>query len=335
MVDEPLISVIVPVYNVCDYLEECVTSIIKQTYSNLEVLLVDDGSTDGSDQLCDQLAARDSRVTAFHKNNGGLSDARNYGLSKSVGEWVSFIDSDDFVSPVFIESLLLAAMECGCDISAVPFGNPFVDNEGCELINSLALVPAAEPIDTYSIQSLLLYQRLDTGAPWRLYKKELLGVDPFPVGMYYEDLACVYKIIRKVEHVALLDCRELYAYRMRSGSIMRQEYRHIKAKSALQIADHLYKDIAEWYPALAPAASSRCFSLCRMVFAQIPAFRSHDLTIEKDRRELWEVLKKHRRIVLFDHRARKRERMAAFVALFGMEAFSLFGIACRKIGLMR
>lgn len=335
MASKPLVSVIVPVYNVEQYLEECVASLLAQTYRNIEIILVDDGSTDSSGELCDQLACWDSRIRVLHKANGGLSDARNHGLREASGEWISFIDSDDYVSPVFIEALLGAVLECGCDIAAIPFGKPFKDGRPCVLVESLASVAPAMPLASLDVQRLMLYQALDTGAQWHLYRRAPLGVDPFPKGLYYEDLASVYRIIHRVDRVAVLDCRDLYAYRMRSDSIIRQEYRHIKAESALKIADQLYRDICEWYPDLAVAAASRCFSVCRMVFAQIPSGSICASDAEHDRAVLWSALRRYRAIVLADRSARKRERLAAFIASLGEKPFSMFCQLARKLGLLR
>lgn len=335
MAGEPLVSVIVPVYNVESYLKECLSSLLAQTYRNIEIVLVDDGSTDGSGGLCDRLADVDPRIRVFHKANGGLSDARNYGLRQAFGEWISFVDSDDWVSPVFIEALLCAASETGCEISAIPFGKPFKDGSGCTLVDSIASVPPANSMDSSHVQRLMLYQALDTGAPWRLYRRSSLGTDPFPVGLYYEDLASVYRIIHRVERVAVIDCRDLYAYRIRGDSIIRQKYRHIKAESALLIADQLYSDITAWYPDLAEPAASRCFSVCRMVYAQVPMGRSATAETERDRSELWEVLKHHATAVLHDSYARKRERLAASLVRMGSKPFLLFCLLCRFSGLMR
>lgn len=334
MANSNLVSVIVPVYNVKSYLQECFDSICCQSYRNIEIILVDDGSTDGSGELCDVLAARDDRTTVLHKENGGLSDARNAGLRIAQGDWISFVDSDDYISPVFIEVLLNACCDTGCQISAVPFGKPFNDGDACPLVESLDPVAPAKALPSPDVQRLMLYQTLDTGAQWRLYAKAPLGIDPFPKGLYYEDLASVYKIIHKVDSVAVVDCRELYAYRMRSNSIIRQEYRHIKGESALIIADQLYRDICNWYPDLSKAAASRCFSVCRMVFAQIPTKNNHSRQIQ-DEDSLWSVLSLHRKAVLRDREARPRERFAAFVAYFGKNAFSLFCCVARGLGLLR
>lgn len=335
MANDNLVSVIVPVYNVKSYLEECYDSICCQSYQNIEIILVDDGSTDGSGELCDDLATRDARTVVLHKENGGLSDARNAGLRMAKGDWISFIDSDDYVSPVFIEVLLNAVVETGCEIAAIPFGKPFKDGEECVLVDSLDPVAPAKPLASHSVQRLMLYQALDTGAQWRLYARAPLGIDPFPVGLYYEDLASIYKIIHRVDKVAVVDSRELYAYRMRGNSIIRQSYSHLKGASALKISGDLYENICNWYPELSDAAASRCLSVCRMVFAQAISASTASESAESDADELWSVIKRFRATVLKDSKARKRERFAAFIACLGRFPFACFCNACRCLSLMQ
>lgn len=335
MANDNLVSVIVPVYNVKSYLEECFESICCQSYQNIEIILVDDGSTDGSGELCDELATRDGRAVVLHKDNGGLSDARNAGLRLAKGDWISFIDSDDYVSPVFIEILLNAALDTGCEIAAIPFGKPFKDGEKCNLADVLGSVAPAKPLASHSVQCLMLYQALDTGAQWRLYAKASLGIDPFPVGLYYEDLASIYKIIHRIDNVAVVDSRELYAYRMRGNSIIRQNYSHLKGASALKISGDLYANICNWYPELSDAAASRCFSVCRMVFAQAISASTASEPAESDADELWSVIKRFRTTVLKDSKARKRERFAAFIACLGKTWFKLFCLIARRLGFLQ
>lgn len=335
MANDNLVSVIVPVYNVKSYLEECYDTICCQSYQNIEIILVDDGSTDGSGELCDDLATRDARTVVLHKENGGLSDARNAGLRIAKGDWISFIDSDDYVSPVFIEVLLNAALDTGCEIAAIPFGKPFKDGEKCNLADVLGSVTPAKPLASHSVQCLMLYQALDTGAQWRLYAKAPLGIDPFPVGLYYEDLASIYKIIHRIDKVAVVDSRELYAYRMRGNSIIRQNYSHLKGASALKISGDLYANICNWYPELSDAAASRCFSVCRMVFAQAISASTASESAESDADELWSVIKRFRTTVLKDSKARKRERFAAFIACLGKTWFKLFCLIARRLGFLQ
>lgn len=333
----PLISVVVPVYNVADYLQECVESICAQTYTNLEIILVDDGSTDCSGELCDELSSIDERIAVFHKQNGGLSDARNFGLAHSRGAWISFIDSDDYVSPVFIEALFNAAYACHCKIAAVSGGHSFRDGTCCTLVEALESLTPAKLVCEKEVQLRMLYQQLATGAPWRLYERETLGQRPFPVGLYYEDLASTYKFIHAAGNVAVINCRELYAYRLRATSIIRQDYSHIKGSSALIVAAQLEKDITAWYPDLSTAVASRCFAVCRMVYAQIPVKGADNSTVETERDgvALWSVIKRHRKTVLLDACARKRERLAALAACFGRSCFSYFCYICRRLGKMQ
>ena len=143
--------------------------------SDIEIILVDDGSTDGSSELCDVLASKDSRTIVLHKENGGLSDARNAGLRIARGDWISFVDSDDFISPVFIEVLLNACLDTGCQISAVPFGKPFNDGDVCSLVESLDPVAPAKALPSPDVQRLMLYQALDTGCPVAPLRKGATG----------------------------------------------------------------------------------------------------------------------------------------------------------------
>lgn len=331
----PLISVIVPVYNVERYVRECVESLVAQTYPKLEIVVVDDGATDSSGAICDELAASHENVTCLHKENGGLSDARNYGLARSHGEWVSFVDSDDYVSPIWIEALYCAAFAAECPISAVVDGTRFVDGTTASLCTDPTEVPLPKVMDDRTTLRGMLYQHITTGVQWRLYRRDMLGEGPFPKGLYYEDLASTYKFVHRAGKVAILDSRGLYAYRLRSGSIIRQSYRHVKGTSALVVADQLYRDISEWYPDLTKAASSRCFAVCRMVFGQVPIGRDATDEERADREALWEVLKKHRGVVVGDPDARPRERLAARIACLGERPFTAFCHLARRMGKMQ
>lgn len=335
--DKPLVSIIVPVYKVEDYLAECVDSLLVQTYPNIEIILVDDGSPDSCGEICDAYAARDSRVTALHKDNGGLSDARNFGLRYAHGDYVSFVDSDDYVSPIFIEVLYFAIEMYGVRVAAVPGGHDFHEGDDVSLVKDMSAVePRVQtPLSSRETLRLMLYQAMTTGAPWRLYERSVLGEEPFPAGLYYEDLASTYKFVHRAGSVALVDTRELYAYRLRATSIIRQAYSPVKARSALLVANQLYRDVTAWYPDLADACASRCFSVCRMVYAQVPTGCNATEDTEHDRDELWEVLKRHRNTVVSDSRARKRERLAAGIACLGRESFDLFCKSARKAGLLQ
>lgn len=333
----PLISIIIPVYNVYDYLEDCVLSAASQTYDNLEIILVDDGSTDGCADLCDSLAKTDHRISVVHKENGGLGDARNAGLRHAEGDLISFVDSDDIISSRFLESLFVAMVEADSKVSAVKGGTSFRDNE----ISTLCLDEAPIALSSNEVLTAqeyikrMLYQRVATGAPWRLYRREVLGNDPFPVGYYYEDLGSTYRFVAKAEKVALLSNTALYGYRLRAESIIRQSYSSIKAESALQMSRRLYGDICDWYPDLMDAASSRCFSVIRLVYSQALGQSALSSDSRYDLERLWGELGRYKHTVLKDSYARKRERIAALTACLGRGSFSAFCTLCRRVGLLQ
>lgn len=329
-----LVSVIVPVYNVRDYLEQCVESVIGQTHKKLEIILVDDGSTDGSGDLCDELAERDRRIRVKHKENGGLSSARNVGYSASVGEYVLFVDSDDAISDIYVEVLLRTAVESGADMVAVPCGIDFSGAELPELQSRADRVLSSGKVHLLSkigyIEGLL-YQRYNTGAQYRLSRRDALPDYPFTEGILYEDLESVYRWIHDMQSgvIALVDCPMLYAYRQRRDGIIRQDYRSLKADSAIKVSRRLYENISSWYPELSRAAASRCFSVNRMVFAQVPH------TFEADKHRIWRELRQYRFTIILDSRARKRERLAATISCLGYGSFSLFCRLARRVGLLR
>lgn len=219
-----LVSIIVPVYNVEKYLDICLESIIHQTYSNLEVILVDDGSKDNSGKICESWAKKDGRITVIHKENGGLSDARNIGIDNANGEWILFVDSDDFIHKDLVKLSLEEAMKCNADM--VVFGYLEVDEE-CNQIHS-KITNIKENI--YTGQELLNeFVRNGKGSmvAWnKLYKRKIWKNLRYPVGKIHEDEFVIIDILESVD-MAILFSEELYYYRQREGSIM-----HTKALEA-------------------------------------------------------------------------------------------------------
>lgn len=210
----PLISVIVPVYKVEPYLDRCVQSIVDQTYTNLEIILVDDGSPDNCPAMCDAWAAKDSRIRVIHKANGGLSDARNAGMAIAKGEYIGFVDSDDWISEDYIDYLYRAVVERNADISA------------CD-IRIVYEMSSAEH-SAFNCERYTAEQALDTltrgetfrAVAWnKLYRRDLLEGERFPVGRYHEDEFFTYRILAKAERLSYVDCG-LYFYFQRQGSIM-------------------------------------------------------------------------------------------------------------------
>ena len=212
----PLISVIVPVYRVEEYLERCVKSILSQTYENLEVILVDDGSPDQCPAICDACAEKDARVKVIHQENKGLSGARNAGIDAASGEYLAFVDSDDYVSPHFIEELYQLLQDTGCAIGQCRFS--YVKGDGLVEEGDSAFC-------IYRGESLMeqLYGPEEKATcfvvAWnKLYRAELFketGIR-YPEGRIHEDEATTYRLFHEAKKLAFLD-RALYGYYTENG----------------------------------------------------------------------------------------------------------------------
>lgn len=210
-----LISVIVPVYNVKNYLKKCVDSILSQTYSVLQVILVDDGSTDGSGELCDLLAKCDKRIQVVHKSNGGLSDARNAGIEIAEGKYFSFIDSDDYIEPDMVESLYKLAKSTDCQITISNMKRFFSDG-GIETfyepVNQISVYEADERFETLKQPSVCN----------KLFLAELFNDIQFPKGKFYEDTFVYHELLYRAERVGLTG-KVGYWYLSRKESITGKE----------------------------------------------------------------------------------------------------------------
>lgn len=211
-----LISVIVPIYKVEPYLDRCVKSIINQTYDNLEIILVDDGSPDGCPAMCDAWAERDSRVKVIHKENGGLSDARNAGLAVAAGELISFIDSDDWIEPNFIEYLYRAMENTGAEIAGC--ATTFVAEDGSAIRIRKEARPS--PLDRLEALRRLVLEDGVYQTVWnKLYRREVLQGIPFAVGKYNEDEFWTYQVFDRIHKLATVET-PLYNYLQRGTSII-------------------------------------------------------------------------------------------------------------------
>ena len=222
--DQNLISVIVPVYNVEDYLEECINSILSQTYTNLEILIVDDGSTDNSLAILQQFSQRDSRITIFTKENGGLSSARNCAIDEAKGEYFTFIDSDDYIEENYIEYLMKSLIDNEADISIVNSYH-MINGKRKDIINndgSVSIFSRREVLEKmYSKKNDFI--GILQSAQGKLYKKELFNNIKYPLGKKYEDAFTTYKLYLNSKKIVYTNLA-LYAYRIREGSILRSGY---------------------------------------------------------------------------------------------------------------
>lgn len=249
-----LISVIVPIYKVEKYLPKCVESILNQTYTNLEIILVDDGSPDNCGNICEEYAKKDARIKVIHKVNGGLSDARNAGIEIASGEYLGFVDSDDFIHPKMYESLYNAIIENGAEVSICTFQNVAEDEniEYCDASNLEWNILKSETDKFY--YSFDEKTSVTAVVAWnKLYKKELFSGIRYPYGKIHEDEFTTYKLLEKADKIA---CTQypFYYYLQRAGSIMNNGFdkRSLYRLDAYKERLELYQSTGryDWYESI-------------------------------------------------------------------------------------
>lgn len=215
----PTISVIVPVYKVEKYIHKCVDSILSQTYRDFELFLVDDGSPDNCGKICDEYAKIDDRVIVIHKENGGLSDARNVAIDRANGDYLTFIDSDDYVAENHLESMYQAIVNTDSDL-AISNISSFTDKDGDEFdlyspINRRYVLQTQEEI----------FSTIYRPNAWaKLYKRYIFNDIRYPVGRLYEDAFVYHDVLARVKRLVLTG-ENTYFYMLRDDSIMHQEYK--------------------------------------------------------------------------------------------------------------
>ncbi|WP_294084500.1 glycosyltransferase family 2 protein [uncultured Actinobacillus sp.] len=243
-----MISIVVPVYNVEQYLDYCVESLVNQTYKNIEILLIDDGSSDNSGKIADEWAKKDKRIRVFHKENGGLSDSRNYGVAQAKSEWIMFIDSDDYYDLFAVEYFVRIQEKYNADlvVSALkgvtnhkPSHRDITEND----------ITAAYPLSNEKALEEMFYS-LATGpsACGKLFKKELLIQDPYPKGKLYEDIATTYKQVYKANNIYVAPIK-VYGYFKRDGSIVNSKFDE-RYLYVLDIIDNIYIFLETKYPSV-------------------------------------------------------------------------------------
>lgn len=289
---DALISIIVPVYKVEAFLDQCIKTIVKQTYRNLEVILVDDGSPDRCPAMCDAWAKRDLRIRVIHKENGGLSDARNAGLEIAKGDYIGFVDSDDVISMRMYERLVQVAEDTGTDIIE------------CNYLRFEKEIPAEKSLqlenircyDTEEALEQLICESTFQHISWnKLYRKEIFQTLRFEKGKLHEDVFLTYQAFGMCRKAAKID-EVLYYYRQRSESIMGASF-SLKNLDSLEARSRLLSYMEENHPTLAGTAQKQLMGNC-LYFGQL-ALKS------KDRDLITQTMKIIRPIFQKENRNRK------------------------------
>ena len=249
-----LISVIVPIYNTVEYLPRCVDSIRRQTYRNLEIILVDDGSTDNSGAMAEKFALEDKRVKAFHKENGGSSSARNLGIEKASGDFIGFVDSDDYIEPEMYERLLFAALSE--NLMMVQCSRDEIDEQGNRMENVCTPPEEAVLMEDENFMRELLMHRGDCSFCTKLTKASLLKNHHFPEGELNEDFRLLTELLAEIPAVMILpqqDYHVFYRYGSNTRTRNKDEFPRVFT-DIVNNADRVEKLVLENYPSLTQEA---------------------------------------------------------------------------------
>lgn len=319
-----LVTVIVPVYLVENYLPRCVDSLLNQTYKDIEIILVDDGSPDKCGEMCDEYAKKDDRVRVIHKENGGLSDARNVAIPLAQGHYITFVDSDDWVSEFYVEHLFDAIQKNDSDL-AINWFEDIVADKDCKTVPQKELERYVCLGSQKCLKKLLYQDGIEVSAWGKLYKKDLFSNLRYPVGELYEDIPVTYECIKRAKKIAVIGNVD-YFYFHRKGSIQYESFNPRKLDGVRHCLE-MMKAVKQDFPDLGRAAECRYFStVCNILF------QIKDNAYTKEREFLWKEVKIYRKDILMDGKARKKAKMAALVSYLGYPIMKLMYGATQSRG---
>lgn len=299
-----LISVIIPMYKVENYLICCLESVINQTYKNLEIILVDDGSPDLCGKIADDYAKKDKRIKVIHKENGGLSDARNVAIDIASGKYILFIDSDDFIPNYAINEMYKSLIDNRADICEGDMSITYNHSDNLTLSEYECTV--YNKID--ALENLMYLNNFKNSAWCKLYKREVIGDIRFPKGKNYEDLATTYKFFSNANKVVKINLRVYFYYQNRNG-IMRSKYKSNRL-IAIDFAKEELDFCKKKFNCIVPAAKYRLAYECIKVLNDMPFFCN-------DSKEVIKTLKKYRNDVLNDDKLSLKKKSVFYSSYLG------------------
>ena len=301
---KPTISIIIPVYNAEKYLKDCITSVLSQTYYNLEIILIDDGSTDSSSQLVDVYAKSDSRIKTIHQKNTGLSGARNTGLKIATGKYVTFVDSDDQIAPGMVKGLLTALQESNADIAICSFKETYPNGKTKHFSHN-------HSTQTYTAKEALAAMLQEKGfmlsTTIKLFPTQYFKNIKFPLGKLHEDVGTTYKLFFKASKLVFVP-DEYYIYMHHDNSIINQTFDDRKF-DLIKLTDQMCDDIDTKYPDLKNITKERRMRARFSILRQIPLGHPKAKSIVN-------YLKTHETYITNNPAATKADKLALKLALF-------------------
>ena len=319
---EELVTIVVPVYKVEKYIDKCINSILNQTYKNLEIILVDDGSPDDCGKICDRYAKLDTRINVIHKENGGLSDARNAGIDAAKGKFISFIDSDDYIEPEYIEILYRAIKKDETDIAIS--SHKVIYESGAILEKATGEENILTPKET--LKRILYDEGIDLSAWAKLYKLELFKEVKFLKGRLFEDAATTYKLIDKSKKISIISV-STYNYIMRSSSITNNEF-SVGKMDLITSTEEMCNYVKNKYPDLKKACERRLMYAYLSTLSQLAMSKVKFVEEEK---KLMRYVKDNRKNVLKDKNVPKRDKVGIISTIFGFKFYSFMWKTYKKI----
>ena len=304
----PMISVLVPVYNVEKYLRRCLDSILEQTFTDYEIVLVDDGSTDQSGAICDEYQAKYPFVRVIHQKNAGLAEVRNVSIAAAKGEYITFVDSDDAIEKTYLEVLKRDLDDAKADVSICSWSEITDDGLRRELTwdqkdKGFQVWNTDEAVKT------LLYQKgIDNNSWGKLYVKTVIEDAVFPKGRHYEDIAVTYRILLKAQRVCYRP-EPLYLYTTNTSGISQSAFSP-KRMDLIDMAEGLYRDIETRFPAYIPCARARLLRAYIHVYLQIPNKDEYKAYIKR----ISKGIRTHCLKTALDFEAKRGTRLASLIA---------------------
>lgn len=326
-----MISVIIPSYNCAKYLSRSVTSVLRQDFSDLEVVIIDDGSQDNTPEICERLKDSDSRVRSYRIDNSGLSYARNYGLEMSRGKYIFFLDADDAITPECLGTLYDAMLNTDSDVACCGTKevclDALTDKNGIDVCSiRFGGEWKTHCMDGKAYLEKMLYRKgYPNNQPTKLFKRELLGKSPFRLNIYYEDLEAMPRILLHTKRIVTVHA-PFYQYSIRPGSITHNMTP--KRADVLMVTKELMQFMSEYNPRLGRAATDRYLSANLNIYGLITA---RDKTKDKPgecgqykkiAEQASSEIKRLGKIPLFNRKSRAEMRLTSlFIVIFGLRGY--------------
>ena len=313
-VSKDLVSIVIPIYNVEKYLKKCLDTVLSQTYNNIEIILVDDGSPDSCGIICDEYANKDKRIKVIHKENGGLSDARNAGIDIAKGRYITFIDSDDYVSSDYVEYLFNTLKKYNSKISTcghyICFDNKMIEKTSLK----------TKKVSKEEAMTDFLYDYdIDICSWGKLYDISLFESIRFPKGKIFEDSATTYKLFDLCDYIAVgKECK--YYYIMRNDSITTKKF-NLNKMDLIEMTEEMCTFLTKKYPSLKKACNRRLMWAYMSTYTKIVYTNKSEF--KKEKKLIKDYIKNNRPKVLRDKNISKRDKISLIIFPFGDTFFKI------------